>query len=335
MLCHLHGLTQTEAARRLGLPLGTVATRVSRGLERLRGRLTRARRGELSAAGVAGLFQVSPGQAAPGRLISHTAGLGTARDVAHPGGGPPDQRSPRRHEPHANHHRPDAFRPDPDRRRREPGRRPRRRPAATPGPRPRVTPGRGRSPDQLARSGKGNFLVYPVATDLQRELVGKDADGAGTFVFVNRSALVRKDGTIDPNAVDFESLRVYLGSWHCPKNRAVVFSAPGSEGGRDFRKPDVLAWTFKGLGVDAGFVAARYTTGGVIAGNGWEESVKLVEAKTADKPDGDEPAVEVAGFFGGKVYPVRTALSRHLCRNADCVIALANLGDYPQRGSRP
>lgn len=41
VLCHLHGLTQAEAAARLGWPLGTVATRVKRGCEVLRTRLTR------------------------------------------------------------------------------------------------------------------------------------------------------------------------------------------------------------------------------------------------------------------------------------------------------
>lgn len=41
VLCHLHGLTQAEAAARLGWPLGTVATRVKRGCEALRKRLAR------------------------------------------------------------------------------------------------------------------------------------------------------------------------------------------------------------------------------------------------------------------------------------------------------
>ncbi len=41
VLCHLHGFTQQEAAKQLGLPVGTVATRVRRGLGRLRDRLTR------------------------------------------------------------------------------------------------------------------------------------------------------------------------------------------------------------------------------------------------------------------------------------------------------
>jgi RNA polymerase sigma factor (sigma-70 family) len=40
-LCHLEGASQQEAAERLGLPLGTVATRSRRGLERLRRRLER------------------------------------------------------------------------------------------------------------------------------------------------------------------------------------------------------------------------------------------------------------------------------------------------------
>jgi len=41
VLCHLHGLTQAEAAARLGWPLGTVATRVKRGCEALKKRLAR------------------------------------------------------------------------------------------------------------------------------------------------------------------------------------------------------------------------------------------------------------------------------------------------------
>lgn len=60
ILCHLHGVTQADAAKQLGLPVGTIATHVRRGLERLRTRLT--------ARGVApavGLFTVVGASAAP------------------------------------------------------------------------------------------------------------------------------------------------------------------------------------------------------------------------------------------------------------------------------
>jgi RNA polymerase sigma factor (sigma-70 family) len=52
VLCHLEGLTQEQAARQLGWPLGTVQSRLARGRERLRGRLSR--RGLAPAAGVLG-----------------------------------------------------------------------------------------------------------------------------------------------------------------------------------------------------------------------------------------------------------------------------------------
>ncbi len=41
VLCHLEGLTYEQAASRLGCPVRTVQTRLARGRERLRGRLTR------------------------------------------------------------------------------------------------------------------------------------------------------------------------------------------------------------------------------------------------------------------------------------------------------
>ena len=41
VLCDLEGLTEGQAAQQLGWPIGTVRTRLSRGRERLRGRLTR------------------------------------------------------------------------------------------------------------------------------------------------------------------------------------------------------------------------------------------------------------------------------------------------------
>lgn len=41
VLCYLEGLTNDEAARRLGIPVGTIKTRLTKGRERLRSRLAR------------------------------------------------------------------------------------------------------------------------------------------------------------------------------------------------------------------------------------------------------------------------------------------------------
>jgi RNA polymerase sigma factor (sigma-70 family) len=80
VLCHLHGLTQAEAAKQLELPVGTVATRVRRGLDRLRDRLTR-RGVALPAAGVGGLLGASSAPAVPSGLILTAVRLGTATGV--------------------------------------------------------------------------------------------------------------------------------------------------------------------------------------------------------------------------------------------------------------
>ena len=69
VLCYLQGLTHAEAARHLGWPVGTVATRVSRGRDRLRDRLSR--RGiVLPAGGLLTAFAAAPGSALPPPLVS-------------------------------------------------------------------------------------------------------------------------------------------------------------------------------------------------------------------------------------------------------------------------
>jgi RNA polymerase sigma factor (sigma-70 family) len=74
VLCGLEGLTQEQAARRLGWPIGTVQSRLARGRERLRGRLVR--RGV--APGVALAALVSSGRdvsaAVPQALAGSTIG---------------------------------------------------------------------------------------------------------------------------------------------------------------------------------------------------------------------------------------------------------------------
>jgi len=81
-LCYLEGLTQHEAAERMGWPLGTLQSRLARGRERLRVRLTR--RGLApSVALAASSFAIDGAQAAvPAALASSTARLAMSRPLA-------------------------------------------------------------------------------------------------------------------------------------------------------------------------------------------------------------------------------------------------------------
>jgi RNA polymerase sigma factor (sigma-70 family) len=62
VLCHLEGLTQEQAARRLGCPIGTVQSRLARGRDRLRARLLR--RGLAPAAAALATASMAPAEAA-------------------------------------------------------------------------------------------------------------------------------------------------------------------------------------------------------------------------------------------------------------------------------
>ncbi len=77
VLCGLEGLTQEQAAQRLRWPVGTVKSRLARGRERLRARLTR--RGLARSAGVpAAIFRIEAGRAGvPAALAGATIRIAT------------------------------------------------------------------------------------------------------------------------------------------------------------------------------------------------------------------------------------------------------------------
>jgi RNA polymerase sigma factor (sigma-70 family) len=70
ILCYLEGLTQTEAARRIGCPPGTIATRIARGREYLR--IGLARRGFLSAPALAAILTPALAPGASATLLATT-----------------------------------------------------------------------------------------------------------------------------------------------------------------------------------------------------------------------------------------------------------------------
>ena len=77
VLCHLEGLTNDEAARRLGCPKGTILSRLARARERLRDRLTRRGIGVPTALFAAALAE-DAAAAVPAALVAATVRLGLA-----------------------------------------------------------------------------------------------------------------------------------------------------------------------------------------------------------------------------------------------------------------
>jgi RNA polymerase sigma factor (sigma-70 family) len=76
VLCDLEGRTCEEAARHLGCPIGTIASRLARGRERLRGRLVRRGLAPTVGALASVLSTESPGAGMPAALLKSTTHLG-------------------------------------------------------------------------------------------------------------------------------------------------------------------------------------------------------------------------------------------------------------------
>jgi RNA polymerase sigma factor (sigma-70 family) len=85
VLCYLQGHTNEEAAALLGCPKGTVLSRLARGRERLRARLTRLGLA-LTAAGLAAALTREAAAAAPAAPGSSTAQAAAAFAAGHPAG---------------------------------------------------------------------------------------------------------------------------------------------------------------------------------------------------------------------------------------------------------
>jgi RNA polymerase sigma factor (sigma-70 family) len=93
ILCYMQGLTQTQAARTLGWPLGTVQIRLHRGRDRLRSRLTRRGAGliALTSSDLTASLSLTPGmferewtEITARAAVRFAAGKGTAGLVAPP-----------------------------------------------------------------------------------------------------------------------------------------------------------------------------------------------------------------------------------------------------------
>ena len=320
VLCHLEGYTQAEAARQLGLPLGTVAVRVKRGLERLRKHLAGAPLALAVGAGWAGTAGAAPapvvaracqiafGTAVPEPAVvalakaavaggGFTLGIATvvvtvavAVGVAFAGPGsresvPPAPVIP----PEVSAAAPELI-------------------AVEPRPVPEAEP---------------IFLAYPVTTDLQRALLGEEGEGVGTVVFVRRTAVTRGDGTPDPESPGLAAARAALAGDRFVKSRSILFYCPKVQPAARERRPDAAAGPLIRLGREVGFAGARFSHAPGTLADDWAAALRA-----AQEPRPAEAAERGVGAGDFVAYPVRTALSRLLTGGADCVVV-------PAGGRRP
>jgi hypothetical protein len=124
-------------------------------------------------------------------------------------------------------------------------------------------------------------------------------------------SVVKPDGdSLDSKAIDFSKLEAALKPFRGKDHGLflhVFFRPPASKDAAQ-----VLCWALEGFGRDAGF-----TTVLVVRNFRDEDWKQMTAAADQGRADAEEPAT---GNDLVKVYPVRTALSRQLTFNADCVV---------------
>src|SRR5262249_50612635 len=176
---------------------------------------------------------------------------------------------------------------------------------------------------------ESNLLVLPIITELQRSAFGS-RPSARAYVLVNGKALVDGDA-VRWKALDFDALRKALTPLKQGKDAAVIFRI-FYDGSNQSEAPRLLRWALVGFGrEEVGFRDAHTVT--TIDGSfDWEKHLAAINDRTVGRPDADEALV---GNDAVKVSSVRTALSRHLFGNADCVVSITQPFDERWDGKLP
>ena len=165
---------------------------------------------------------------------------------------------------------------------------------------------------------ESNFLVLPITTELQRSAFG-NRPAARAYVLVNGKALLGGDA-VRWKALDFDALRKALAPLQDGKDGAVIFrifhdgSSPSDE------VPRLLRWALVGFAREGAGFRDAHTVSTADGSFDWDKHLAAINDRPVGRPDGDEALV---GDAAVRVGPVRTALSRHLFSNADCVVSLA------------
>ncbi len=178
------------------------------------------------------------------------------------------------------------------------------------------------------------FVVCPVETDLQRLFLVPPSESSPpvkTFVAIDGSAGITRDGLLDPASVPAAAVRKALGRVPDRENGTVAVRLYFSEKRHSSAATDLLKALFEGVGRCSGFKATQMQTS-VTVEFGNEYWKKTFEALTINGGGREEEDETPAGGDLVKVYPVRRALSRLLTGNVDCVIDI--LPSLEPKGNR-
>lgn len=314
VLCYLEGRTNEEAARMVGCPAGTIASRLAWARERLRLRLSR--RGiSLSAALLASLL---------GQHLSAGVPPATKAAVSMVTGGAVSAGAMRLMEgamktmylsrlrmtglvagvmvviavaaalPHWSTAEPQQ-------------------------PERAVAPPEPAKPGLKVAEGD-HHLVFPVMTDLEHFLVERDSKATKAFIVVDAVPLVREDGTIDIDGIQFEQLKNALKQYRTMprKSRGNVLIQVVFSGAEPRSSADLLRYALHGFvreegGFDHVWTMANHRGG---PGNDWKQRVEAARESIADGSVEESPVSNKLV----KTYPVRTMLSRWMTEGCDCVV---------------
>jgi RNA polymerase sigma factor (sigma-70 family) len=315
LLCYFTGLTHTEAARRLGWPVGTVAGRLSRARDLLADRLTRRGVGlavltTASAVVVPPAFAATTARAALVFVARGTSGLpgpvvalanrevramiatkalrtvGTLAACALMALGVVWA----------------ADKPQP--------------PPASATAALEAPPPRAEVPMVAKAVIDKRFAIAPVTTDLQRLLLPGENQKWAAVVFVDGTGLFLEPKVLDLDALNLKGIRTALKTYRPAPERAVYFLTNYRQGNELHRDgTELLRLGLDGLGRQAGF--GQVTSYDRVGFDNWDEWVAPLKDERG--ADAEEAAV---GDDRVRAYPVRTPLSRVLTGSADGVIKM-------------
>jgi thiol-disulfide isomerase/thioredoxin len=160
-------------------------------------------------------------------------------------------------------------------------------------------------------AGQSNFVVFPIKTDLQRELLSSRADAYLQFDV----AACAPDRKFDPKRLDRKGLQRRLSgiARQMGKKEPRLFVAYRySDGYLDGPQQDALEKAIRGLCREAGFISGGTSMSG--DGTSWQDKLARFYGLDDDASAAETP---LENEFV-RVYPVHTTLSRFVLGRADC-----------------